>query len=102
MRHTAIQGTAERTDCTHPRIFVAIMLKIQISKRKKDEIGGDLRLVAISTACGYKYGLWLYLRLVVVSTACGCISSAAANCENKRAICSEWKSGPLSGKLVML
>ena len=49
MRHTAIQGTAERTDRTHPRIFVAIMLEIQINKRKKkDETGGDLRLVVIS------------------------------------------------------
>jgi hypothetical protein len=48
MRHTTIQGTAERTDRTHPRIFVAIMLEIQINKKKKtkqEEI----------------YGLWLYL-----------------------------------------
>lgn len=47
MRLTAIQGTAERTDRTHPRIFVAIMLKIQINL-KKDETAGDLRLVVIS------------------------------------------------------
>jgi len=49
MRHTATQGTAERTDRTHPRMFVAIVLEIQINERKKKTKQEEIN------------GLWLFL-----------------------------------------